>query len=380
MFQPYQQQNDFFLPYNNQPQQHRQQNKKKSENRQNVIKNQPVQQFDYIFGTTTPKPSRKTTKPNSSHNNKQSNTRHFNSDIVFNDSLEVTTKRNRVTPNNRRTTAKPTVKPSTRKTTTTARPTTRRTTERDYSSIIFIDRDTPYRPVTEKVRENNNQKEVYTVNNYQTQENTRRPNYNSGSNDYNNNYNNVPTNNRNPNVQNINLNTQPNRGTSGFNNEFIRPSNNRNPDVYAINNQNRPQNNKNTNFASTSGFINSNNNYNNNNRVVANNFGNNFNNNRGVLNTDYVDYNRGTVYPNYPTINRPGVKPIKVDPNQAPITNRPVTDRNNVVPFDRPSNGGYGYTEKPAEAPEVLIGPDEDSMSEQQKRRYIDVAEKSKYF
>lgn len=72
----------------------------------------------------------------------------------------------------------------------------------------------------------------------------------------------------------------------------------------------------------------------------------------------------------YPFTIRPGVKPAVV--NGPPITNKPATQR--------PS-----FETKPTQdditvSPELIIGPNEDYMSTVEKRRYIELAEKSKFY
>lgn len=73
-----------------------------------------------------------------------------------------------------------------------------------------------------------------------------------------------------------------------------------------------------------------------------------------------------------PFNNRPGlVKPAVID-HRPPITNRP------------PSGANYNNQDKQvtqtSSGPEVIIGPDVDRMSEVQKRRYLEIAERSKLF
>ncbi|XP_075989896.1 uncharacterized protein LOC142985546 isoform X2 [Anticarsia gemmatalis] len=79
--------------------------------------------------------------------------------------------------------------------------------------------------------------------------------------------------------------------------------------------------------------------------------------------------NGGFVYPDNPLVNQPGVKPAPVNVNQPPITNRPVTDRNSFD-YERPASFGQTVT------PQVLVGPNEDEMTESQKRRYIELSER----
>ncbi|XP_041983638.1 serine protease filzig-like [Aricia agestis] len=61
---------------------------------------------------------------------------------------------------------------------------------------------------------------------------------------------------------------------------------------------------------------------------------------------------------------KPGVKPAVT--NGAPITNKPVTQR----PFSKP------YEDDTSVTPELIFGPNEDYMSNVDKKRYIELAEK----
>lgn len=113
-----------------------------------------------------------------------------------------------------------------------------------------------------------------------------------------------------------------------------------------------------------------------------------------------------------PLFNRPGVKPAVVDENRPPITNRPVTEShvydhqfesgiyepftrppvfarpvNTRSPFEteRPISTGVArpIASKPASNDDtevdIEIGPDEDDMSDAEKRRLYDICEQSKY-
>ncbi|CAB3258109.1 unnamed protein product [Arctia plantaginis] len=128
--------------------------------------------------------------------------------------------------------------------------------------------------------------------------------------------------------------------------------------------------NKNSNIRNyNTGFINTDHNNNrgndNFNRGTTNNRGS--QNNRGVLNTNYDGELSGGN--NYNDNRRPGVKPIPGDVNQPPITNKPVTNN----PYD----SGFGdFSKSSSDSPDILIGPDEEDMSEGQKRQYINMAEK----
>lgn len=116
-----------------------------------------------------------------------------------------------------------------------------------------------------------------------------------------------------------------------------------------------------------------------------------------------------------PLLNRPGVKPAVVDENRPPITNRPVTNRpiyfpnegpkwpestkrpeaskrpiyvsiterpddnrNNNKPVNNDNNNRPGSDD--VEEPEIEVGPDEDDMSDAEKRRYLQIAEQSKFY
>lgn len=144
-----------------------------------------------------------------------------------------------------------------------------------------------------------------------------------------------------------------------------------------------------TNFGNTG--INFNNrenvNFNTNDRVISN--GNNIggsnfdtNTNRPVnnFNTNNNFNDGGFYFPSDPIVNQPGVVPAQVNENQPPITNRPLTSNNNFGSFNRPSDpSSVTFTDQSDPEPEILIGPDEDDMSEWQKRRYEDTAERSEY-
>lgn len=198
-----------------------------------------------------------------------------------------------------------------------------------------------------------------------------------------------------PNNGNRNQNYNINRGilNTDYNTDYT--SNNRNPESYSNNrgNSNRRINNENSNGnrnTNFNGFLNTDNpNYNrpDNKRPFDTQDYNNQPGNRGesnynrvpttfeIPNFDNQDGNRGDSYnQNYPSdnplINRPGVKPAPVNDDLPPITNRPVFNNNNG--YNRP-------TERPVETngePEILIGPDEDDMSDREKRRYEDMTER----
>lgn len=97
-----------------------------------------------------------------------------------------------------------------------------------------------------------------------------------------------------------------------------------------------------------------------------------------------------------PYYNQPGVKPAVID-NRPPITNKPVTNRpvTNKPYTTRPTNkethnrvsipanptdaGAISFIEDDI-SPEVTMGPNEDNMSNSEKTRYIEMAERSKCF
>lgn len=113
----------------------------------------------------------------------------------------------------------------------------------------------------------------------------------------------------------------------------------------------------------------------------------------------YAVANYNTYTTKNPYYYQPGVKPAvpAILENLPPITNKPVTNRpvTNKPYTTRPVNkvtnrpvsipaiptdaGAISFPEDDV-APEVTIGPNEDNMSESEKRRYIELAERSKYF
>lgn len=111
----------------------------------------------------------------------------------------------------------------------------------------------------------------------------------------------------------------------------------------------------------------------------------NFNNNQNVNNNQNFNNNQNSQFTTKnPFYNRPGVKPPIVN-NGPPITNRPVTKRprpvthSPVIINPRPTDAGAIVFPKDDVSPEIITGPDEDYMSQVEKRRYIELAEKSKY-
>lgn len=77
-----------------------------------------------------------------------------------------------------------------------------------------------------------------------------------------------------------------------------------------------------------------------------------------------------------PLLHRPGVRPAVVDDNRPPITNRPIT-RPTEWPVTVKPESNRPIENDNTEA-EIEIGPDEDDMSETEKRRFIEIAEQSK--
>ncbi|CAG9790516.1 unnamed protein product [Diatraea saccharalis] len=89
----------------------------------------------------------------------------------------------------------------------------------------------------------------------------------------------------------------------------------------------------------------------------------------------YYDANRPSNGANSFSTLRPGVRPANVDLSKPPITNKPPS----LAVYPRPTDSSViRFPEDPDTSPEVISGPDEDKMSHAEKRKYIDVAEKSK--
>lgn len=82
----------------------------------------------------------------------------------------------------------------------------------------------------------------------------------------------------------------------------------------------------------------------------------------------YQDYESKKYQTEYPFTIRPGVKPAVV--NGPPITNKPATQR--------PSFETKPTQEDITVSPELIIGPNEDYMTTVEKRKYTELAEKSK--
>lgn len=74
-----------------------------------------------------------------------------------------------------------------------------------------------------------------------------------------------------------------------------------------------------------------------------------------------------------PLLNRPGVRPAVVDDGRPPITNKPVSYTTQRPVLSNRPNTGNDESE-----PSIDIGPDEDEMSETDRRRYVEIAEQSK--
>lgn len=360
--------------------------KKQNEHRQTEerrTKKPPINQYDYIFSTT--QKSVKKNKTISSHNNSRSltNKNQYSNILLaeYFNPFDVTTKSNRY-----------------KTTTTKVNPNNYYNNDdfnRGTTENVFANNFDGNRPVTENVFENINRGESYVQpGRVYENENTRRPanllnnngqnnvyesnvaggnrvypqnNQNRGNN--NNNRGNLNTdfsyeipsvtaNNRNPTVD------RPNRvnGNNGYLNTDFNPEDYVKPQVneYIPKPNNRVQNQFESNVGNNfnNGEVNYNNN-NNNNRVNYN--------NQGNFDPDRITFE----YPSdTPLTNQPGVQPAPVDTGLPPITNRPVTDRN--VYDNRPSDSSVNYDDQP----EILIGPDEDDMSEREKRGYIQLAEK----
>ncbi|XP_073966760.1 uncharacterized protein isoform X2 [Choristoneura fumiferana] len=87
------------------------------------------------------------------------------------------------------------------------------------------------------------------------------------------------------------------------------------------------------------------------------------------------DYDRNNYYTTNNPLKRPGVRPAVVD-SRPPITNRPVTRKpsygNNPSPRDEDAIAFPGG----GDSPQVTMGPDEEFMSQVEKKRYIELAER----
>ncbi|KAJ0184195.1 hypothetical protein K1T71_000618 [Dendrolimus kikuchii] len=134
-----------------------------------------------------------------------------------------------------------------------------------------------------------------------------------------------------------------------------------------------PQSNLNSYTTKRPGYDTNKQDYNTNNQVFnTNNQGSNINN-QG-FNTNNQGFNTNNQFNNnaYTTLNpllhHPGVKPANVNENQPPITNSPVTD--SLFSFPGSESNSEDGPETPSE-----IGPNEEDMSESEKRRYIELAE-----
>ncbi|KAJ8706730.1 hypothetical protein PYW07_012808 [Mythimna separata] len=324
----------------------------------------PTNQFEYVFATTE-KPSRKTTKTNSSQNNSRSfNNKNEYSNILFGEfynPYEITTKahRNRV------------------KTTTTTEAYSFNYPNRGTTQNVFGNFNGA-RPVTENVFQTVNQRETFATNNQPKPANLIN---NGASFDFNNNnFGNRPQSNGN------NNNNQGTFNTNSNINFQSRPANDRNNNGF-LNTDFNPGFNTGSNGFNRPNFGNSevNFNTNTNDRVTNNNGGNsgfNSNTNRPANNFNGGNSNNfnpsGFYYPpDNPVINQQGVIPAIGNINQPPITNRPVTTNNNFVNFNRPSDSStVTFTGQSNPEPEILIGPDEDDMTDYQKRRFADKAER----
>uniref|UniRef100_A0A2A4IXL5 GATA zinc finger domain-containing protein 14-like n=1 Tax=Heliothis virescens TaxID=7102 RepID=A0A2A4IXL5_HELVI len=387
LFQP-QSSTDFTNQYNGfpNPQTTHKPDRRKQEDRR--TKKPPINQYEYILSTT--QKTTKKSKNNSSQSSRSLTNKNQYSNILLGDffnPFDVTTKASRY-----------------KTTTTKVNPNNfynnddynRGTTENVFANNFDINR-----PATENIFENINRGESFGGLNqpghvYEN-ENTRRPGnnvYESNVAGGNNDRGYSPTNNQNRGSNN------PNRGVlnTDFSYDIPVTTNNRNPGV------DRPINKVNSN----NGYLNTDSNpddyvqpqinpyvpkpnnrvqnqYENNYSNVGNNFNNgaiNSNNNNRVNYNNQGNYDPDRITFEYPSdtplINRPGVQPAPVDTGLPPITNRPVADRNDYD--NRPSDpSGVNYDDQSAGEPEILIGPDEDDMSERQKRNYAQLAEKSEY-
>ncbi|CAH2064857.1 unnamed protein product, partial [Iphiclides podalirius] len=88
--------------------------------------------------------------------------------------------------------------------------------------------------------------------------------------------------------------------------------------------------------------------------------------------------NRGSKNPyttQNPFLNRPGVKPAPVDERRPPITNRPQTKKP-TQEAPRPTDSAIKFPLDQTTSPELIIGPNEDGMSEVEKRRYVELSER----
>ncbi|CAH1642678.1 unnamed protein product [Spodoptera littoralis] len=339
LFQPYQSP-DFLNQYNvptRSPQTYNiQSNRKQGNQRQTQA---PSSQYEYTFATTE---YPIIIKKNSSHSNLNSrnlSNKNQNSNILLSDIYPyVTTKAPKLW-------GKPI------------------TTENYNNNFYYNDVRTTdnifgsdfIRPVTENVFDPKPANLIYESHNFET-------NYPNNGNRV------IQYNNRN--------NNNKNRGilNTDYNSDYSSTIN-RNPESYSNNrgnsnrrNNNNSNNNRNTNY---NGYLNTDNqNYNRPNNKVPTTFEIPDYNNQGANRGD--NYNPNNNYPsdNNPLINRPGVKPAPVNDDLPPITNRPVFNTNNGV--NRPTESSYQADAEP----EILIGPDEDDMSDREKRRFEDITER----
>ncbi|CAG4952832.1 unnamed protein product [Parnassius apollo] len=93
--------------------------------------------------------------------------------------------------------------------------------------------------------------------------------------------------------------------------------------------------------------------------------------NKGSKNNNHNAYTTQT-----PFYNRPGVRPASVDDRQPPITNKPPT-RKPIYEVPKPIEAGpVKFPADTGISSELIIGPDEDNMSDVEKRRYVELSER----
>ncbi|XP_068627110.1 serine protease Hayan-like [Battus philenor] len=85
------------------------------------------------------------------------------------------------------------------------------------------------------------------------------------------------------------------------------------------------------------------------------------------------NYRPGKITTENPFYNRPGVKPASVDDRRPPITNSPPTRRPEIRTTE---DSPLLFPKDTEDAPVLITAPDEDSMSEVERRRYIEISER----
>ncbi|XP_045541205.1 uncharacterized protein LOC106709185 [Papilio machaon] len=268
----------------------------------------------------------------------------------------------------------------------------RSTSRNNYDAILILDN------VSNEKRKHSEDRISFvtrTTKRYETS--TTKPSYSQSVENYerqnNNNYNNQSNNNKN----------QHNNSNNHYSNENIQFPNNEPLNNYnrqTTNNNNRQSNNNqpsNSQYTQSNEFYfqTTNNNRGSNNNGQSNNYNNQGNNNNrpnnynnqpsrnqntqsGEYNSqsnNKVSKNNYVVTTQNPFYNRPGVKPAVVDDKRPPITNRPPSRRTTTL---RPVHILPKDTRIP---PEMITVPGEDTMSEVERLRHIDVSERmcSKY-